>query len=218
MEGAAIHIEREPCPASASHGPDREGRGEALVVEVWAGCRAPKEPIGVPTLSKRAEGDTLDGVMRVVRRLRGVGDPMHVRNSDDGSIEIPGFPSRETAPADDGRSQKLADHAPGPEKSDNLMVPGKRPNKRRPDAEAAEGRGGDPHRARSMSRPGRSRARPRGSRGGVGSGSAGQASGTERTNWSADAVEKSGRPSTYKECHILVADTVNYLPVLQTLY
>jgi hypothetical protein len=27
--------------------------------------------------------------MRVVRRLRGVGDPTHVRNSDDGGVEIP---------------------------------------------------------------------------------------------------------------------------------
>jgi hypothetical protein len=64
-----------------------------------------------------------------------------VRNSDDGSIEIPGFPSRETASADDGGSRKRAARAPGPEKSDNLIVPGKRPNKRRPGAEAAEGRG-----------------------------------------------------------------------------
>jgi hypothetical protein len=63
---------------------------------------------------------------------------MHVRNSDDGSIEISGFPSREMASVDDGRSQKRAAHAPGPEKSDNLIVPRKRPNKRRL---SAEGRG-----------------------------------------------------------------------------
>jgi hypothetical protein len=34
MEGVAIHIEREPCPTSPSHRPDREGRGEASVVKV----------------------------------------------------------------------------------------------------------------------------------------------------------------------------------------
>ncbi|MDR1296629.1 MAG: hypothetical protein LBO05_04500 [Deltaproteobacteria bacterium] len=66
---------------------------------------------------------------------------MHVRNSDDGSIEISGFPSRETASVDDGGSRKRADRAPGPEKSDNLMAPRKRPNKQRLSAEAAEGRG-----------------------------------------------------------------------------
>jgi hypothetical protein len=66
---------------------------------------------------------------------------MHVRNSDDGSIEISGFPSREKASVDDGGSRKRAARALGPEKSDNLIVPGKRPNKRRLSAEAAEGRG-----------------------------------------------------------------------------
>jgi hypothetical protein len=64
-----------------------------------------------------------------------------VRNSDDGGIEISGFPSRETASVDDGRSQKRTAHALGPEKSDNLIVPRKRPNKQRLGAEAAEGRG-----------------------------------------------------------------------------
>ncbi|MDR1297437.1 MAG: hypothetical protein LBO05_08715 [Deltaproteobacteria bacterium] len=57
-----------------------------------------------------------------------------------GALRSPWFPSRETAPADDGGSRKRADHAPGPEKSDNLMAPGKRPNKRRLSAEAVEGR------------------------------------------------------------------------------
>jgi hypothetical protein len=58
-----------------------------------------------------------------------------------GALRSPWFPSRETASTDDGRSQKRAARASGPEKSDNLMVPGKRPNKRRLSAEAAEGRG-----------------------------------------------------------------------------
>jgi hypothetical protein len=66
---------------------------------------------------------------------------MHVRNSDDGSIEISGFPSREMASVDDGGSRKRAARALGPEKSDNLIVPMKRPNKPRLSAEAAEGRG-----------------------------------------------------------------------------
>jgi hypothetical protein len=58
-----------------------------------------------------------------------------------GALRSPWFPSRGMAPADDGGSQKSADHAPGPEKSDNLMAPGKRPNKQRLGAEAEEGRG-----------------------------------------------------------------------------
>jgi hypothetical protein len=58
-----------------------------------------------------------------------------------GALRSPWFPSRGTASADDGGSRKRAARAPGPEKSDNLMAPGKRPNKRRPGAEAAEGRG-----------------------------------------------------------------------------
>src|SRR5918995_156645 len=139
VEGAAIHDGPESC------GVIREGAGEALTgaLASWVLSREmftvqgadAVEKCGRPHVAHR-HGEVRAGPARSET-------PCVSGNHLRGNREISGPPGRRAS----GRQREGFGRTPlmnGPEKSDLLIVPGKRPNRpgRGPGAEAVEGRGG----------------------------------------------------------------------------
>ena len=139
VEGAAIHDDPESC------GVTREGAGEALTgaLASWVLSREMLKLRGADAVEKsgRPHGAHRHGEVRAgpARSETPCVSGNHLR----GNREISGPPGgRASGPQREGFGRTPLMH--GPEKSDLLIVPGKRPNRpgRGPGAEAVEGRGG----------------------------------------------------------------------------